>query len=550
MSPTLPTADAYRKIFECSPSLLLLLDPDFLIAGATDAYLQATLTERSAVVGRSLFEVFPDNPDDPGATGARNLRRSLETVLIEKQANRMAVQKYDIRRPDGTFEVRYWNPINAPVLNDNGDVVWIIHRVEDVTDLTRLEDERTNLAEELHQRLAELEKVNRALLASEKAAAEASAFKSEFLSRMSHELRTPLNAILGFAQLIQLKHPDPDLREPVASISKAGRHLLTLINEILDLTKIEAGKMTMSLEPVPVVSTLEGALDLIRPIAESAEISLEVEMETCEELHVRADRQRLTQVLINLLNNAVKYNRPQGSVKVYCSDETPGAICIKIRDTGAGISEKDQMRLFQPFQRFGSPTVEGTGLGLALSQRYVGLMGGRLYLAESDPEGSTFAVELPSVEAPYSRVEEGRELGPLPENHASPSRKILYIEDNLSNMRLLELLFSDWPDLKLIPAMLGRLGIDLAHEHCPDVILLDLHLPDIGGEEVLAQLKSSSATRDIPVLILSADATPSQVRRLQDQGAADYFTKPIDLTTFMASLQMYLNFEEGGADSA
>jgi signal transduction histidine kinase/ActR/RegA family two-component response regulator len=545
-SPHLPDS-AFRKVFESSPSLLLILSPELTILGGSDAYLSATMTNRADIVGRHLFDVFPDNPDDPEATGTANLRTSLDTVLSLKRPDTMALQKYDIRKPDGSFEVRYWSPINAPVLDELGRVAYIVHRVEDVTQFVRQQEEireqNEQMSAELFTRMQELKESNRALQASEKKAADASAFKSEFLSRMSHELRTPLNAILGFAQLIQLKHDDPALKEPVSSINKAGRHLLTLINEILDLTRIEAGKMAISVEPVQLGSTVAGALDIVGPLAEHVGITVEIAVDTCEDAHVMADRQRLTQVLINLINNAIKYNRPQGRVKVWCGDGREGMISVRVQDTGNGISEPDQQKLFQPFQRFGALNIEGTGLGLALSQRYVALMGGRLYLSESTNQGSTFAVELPAINAPYVEIEERRDPTMSSALNISPKRTVLYIEDNVSNLRLLELLFSDWPNLRLVPAMLGQLGLELAEQHAPDLILLDLHLPDINGEEVLRRLKADPNLQHIPVVILSADATPTQIRKLQEKGAEDYFTKPIDLASFMISLEKYLHFD-------
>lgn len=364
--------------------------------------------------------------------------------------------------------------------------------------------------------------------------------KSEFLSRMNHELRTPMNSVLGYAQLLDLEYDDPKIKDAARSILRGGKHLLELINEVLDLSRIESGNFAVSVEPVPLGAVLLQAYGLLAPIANSAGVQLLIEGDLCDTLHVEADRQRLLQVVINLLGNAIKYNKQGGKVAVRCLQLDNGCSRIEIADTGRGISAEDQELLFQPFQRFGDLTTEGTGLGLALSHRLVGLLGGTMGLLESTPNGSTFFIDMKSVQPAY------QELAKLGTESSSTvalkgvAGKVLYIEDNLSNVRLIERVFTGWDDLKLIPAMQGMVGLELAREHRPDLILLDVHLPDLAGDRVLERLKSDPATREIPVVVMSADATSSQIKKLLGGGAVEYLTKPIDLEQLFRVLKEQL----------
>ncbi len=358
--------------------------------------------------------------------------------------------------------------------------------------------------------------------------------KSEFLSRMSHELRTPLNAVLGFAQLLELDSLSSDQRESVTHIGRAGRHLLELINEVLDISRIEAGQMTISAEPIEVASLLDELVALIGPLADERSITIDATRTGCD-AHVLADRQRLRQVLVNLLANAVKYNREGGSVTVACAVVASDRLRISVTDTGYGIPSDQLERLFRPFERLGSDpsSVEGTGLGLALSRGLIEAMGGRIGVDSELDRGSTFWFELGLVEGPLETYENGRQDEDLSVG-ASTGRtyKVLHIEDNLSNLKLVERIIARRPDIELISASQGRLGIDLARQHRLDVILLDLHLPDMPGREILHRLRSYPETRDTPVIVISADATKTQIASLMADGATGYLTKPIDVRAF------------------
>jgi len=375
----------------------------------------------------------------------------------------------------------------------------------------------------------------------------ASKAKSEFLSRMSHELRTPLNAILGFGQLLERQKPTEVQRKRVGYILSAGKHLLDLINEVLDISRIEAGRMQLSLEPVCVADALEETLDLMRPLATERSIQLSASADIDAGVHVLADRQRFKQVLVNLLNNAVKYTPFFGGVAV--SYHVPGneKVRVLVSDTGPGIPAEKLARLFTPFERLGAEqsAIEGTGLGLALSQRLVDAMGGSIGVESAVGKGSTFWIELPLTKSPLERFPRDRAANGARQPSSEPaSRSILYIEDNLSNLALIEQMLAERPGTALLTSMQGKVGLDLARQHTPDLILLDLHLPDLPGWDVLSQLKADSTTRHIPVVVISADATKRQMNRLMSAGAAHYLTKPLDVNKFFQVLD-----ETNGIDS-
>jgi signal transduction histidine kinase/AmiR/NasT family two-component response regulator len=371
------------------------------------------------------------------------------------------------------------------------------------------------------------------------AADQANRAKSEFLSRMSHELRTPLNAIIGFAQLLEMDEVDERRREPVGHILKGGRHLLVLINEVLDLSRIEAGQLQISQESVPLADTAREALDLVGPLAAMRDITLVADMDAlAADCHVQADRQRLKQVLLNLLSNAIKYNRIGGRVEMSFAHPSDTRTRITVIDTGTGIAPEQLARVFEPFERLGAELgeIEGTGLGLALSKRLVEAMGGSITLKSEPGQGTTLTIELDSAEAPHADDAAIALIAPpadIIQNAAGGRYRVLYIEDNLSNLTLVQRILERRPAIELIPAMQGTIGLELAHEHHPDLIVLDLHLPGMPGEEVLKRLKADNTTSAIPVIVLSADASPRQIQRLLRLGAEDYLTKPLDVHRFL-----------------
>jgi PAS domain S-box-containing protein len=642
----------YRALFEAAPGPFLVLSPDLTIVAVSDAYLAATMTTRHEIVARGIFEVFPDNPDDPTATGVSNLRASLDRVRSTLAPDAMAVQKYDIPRPaaeGGGFEERYWSPHNSPVLNSDGVLTHIIHRVEDVTELVRLEAvatgqqelqgeleristeldrffslssdmfavfsldgtfRRVNAAwetvlgystadligapfldlvhpddveptldefkratetgltvtrfenryrhkdgsyrwldwtgrlvpgEEVHYSAArdvtERKRIELALQSAQREAEAANRAKSEFLSRMSHELRTPMNAILGFAQLLTLSRKDPlsaSQTQRVQQISKGGQHLLDMINEILDLSRIEAGRLQVSPEPVRVMDALREVLDLTAPLAASGQVTVQASLVSDTNPYVLADRQRLKQILLNLLSNAIKYNHAGGQVILTCEQLQAGRWRLSVIDTGAGIAPENLDRLFVPFERLAADqtSVDGTGLGLALAKRLSELMAGTIGVESTVGQGSRFWLELPAAEDQLEQARRTGETGPLPSLPAG-GRCILYIEDNPGNYELIRQVLGDYAQVELLWAADGQTGLDLARQHSPNLILLDLHLGAMDGYEVLRQLKQAAPTAAIPVIVISADATSGQAERLQLLGAVAYLTKPLNVKQFM-----------------
>ena len=379
----------------------------------------------------------------------------------------------------------------------------------------------------------------------------AKAAKSEFLSRMSHELRTPLNAVLGFAQILQLDELTDDQAEAVDQIVRAGQHLLELINEVLDIARIESGRLAMAGEPVSLAEALDEVKALIEPLARARQITIAQGNPEDETPLVLADRQRLKQVLLNIISNAVKYNRVGGRVDLEWSlgDGPPGAgessveqqaghVRISVRDTGPGIAAEKLPRLFDPFDRLEAERteVEGSGIGLAITLRLVEAMNGEISVASVPEQGTTITVVLPRAPA-----DDGSPALPGPsaasgDGSQAPAklRTALYLEDNLPNLRLMEHIFARRPGWRLVHALHGSLGVMLAQTQRPDVILLDLHLPDLPADVVLGQLRNDPVTRHVPVHIVTADADPEQRRELERAGVEGFVTKPIRVAEIYA----------------
>ena len=369
--------------------------------------------------------------------------------------------------------------------------------------------------------------------------------KSDFLSNMSHELRTPLNAILGFAQIMESASPSPNpsQRRSIEQILKAGWYLLELINEILDLALIESGKLILSQEPVSLGAVLLECRAMIEPQARNRGIPMDFPRFDAP-CFVNADRTRLKQVLINLLANAVKYNRPGGTVSVDFDLDSPTSIRINIRDNGAGLAPDQLAQLFQPFNRIGQDAglEEGTGIGLVVSKRLVDLMGGAIGATSTVGAGSVFWIELGLVAAPLGDAGELADAAAgMPLAPADPRRRtLLYVEDNPANLELVEQIVARRPHLQLLSAANGSLGVEFARTHQPDVILMDINLPGISGIEALRILRADPATAHIRIIALSANAVPRDIARGLEAGFFNYLTKPIRVDQFMAALEAAL----------
>ncbi len=421
-------------------------------------------------------------------------------------------------------------------------------------EIMRLNEE---LEERVHTRTVQLEQANHELAMAMEEAKSANQAKSAFLSSMSHELRTPLNAILGFAQILTSEKLPSTLaqkREFANHILKSGRHLLTLINEILDLAKIESGAVALSLEPVALNEMLQECESMVAPLATARGIRL-LFPDGCG-ANVTADRTRLKQILLNLLSNAIKYNRDGGAVVVDCSPSGQNLVRVSVQDTGMGLKPEQVKQLFQPFNRLGqeSGAEEGTGIGLVVTKRLVELMGGTIGVTSSQGVGSMFWIELASTEPVPSRVDPNAERPAEHHRHeAGEPTTVLYVEDNPANLKLVEEIISFRPDLKLISAPDGHLGLELARAHQPDIILMDINLPGLNGMDAVKLLANDPRTAHIPVIALTANAMPRDVEKGLAAGFFRYLIKPINIDEFTEAINSTMAFlarrEEEGSTS-
>jgi len=421
----------------------------------------------------------------------------------------------------------------APIRDRSGQVVGTVLVFRDVT-------------KEYAVRRA-LEESNVELGQAKSAAEKASLAKSDFLSHMSHELRTPLNAILGFAQLMETATPAPTPAQAARldQILHAGWHLLNLINEILDLAVIESGKVSLSLEAVSLAETMADCQAMIEPQAQQRGIRLTFP-QFDRPIYVRADCTRLKQIVINLLSNAIKYNRPHGTVRVDCAEISAGRIRITVRDTGAGLGAEKVAQLFQPFNRLGQEAsgVAGTGIGLVVTKQLAELMEGVLGVESVVGVGSVFWIELRQTEAPALALKGVAPASPAQMRRAADARvrTLLYVEDNPANMMLVQQLIAQHSDLRMLTAVNGTQGIELACAAQPDVILMDINLPGISGIDALRVLRADPATAHIPIVALSANAMPRDVKKGLEAGFFSYLTKPIKIHEFSETLNKALEF--------
>jgi PAS domain S-box-containing protein len=396
--------------------------------------------------------------------------------------------------------------------------------VKTIWDLT----EDLRLAEELRE--------------ARRAAEEASNAKSEFVSSMSHELRTPLNAILGFAQLLQRDRKEPlseRHKERVGQILRGGEHLLNLINDILDLSRIESGKLEMSIEPIEIVQVLEEVKNSLAPIATRNGVQLQVEPLPANLPLLAADRTRCVQILMNFGSNAIKYNRQGGSAVFSVTQPRAGYLRITTRDTGLGVPLEKQEKLFQPFQRAGQEAgpIEGTGIGLFITKRLATMMRGDVGFSSVPDVGSEFWVELPVAEQVVRPVVTRRPRDTTEHTANMHARRILYVEDNPANVDFMRDVVSAFDDADLITAPTAELGLELARTCRPHVILMDINLPGMSGLDALRALRRSADTQHIPVIALSAAASERDKERGTQAGFYRYLTKPVKVDELMRVLE-------------
>jgi PAS domain S-box-containing protein len=501
-----------RSLIESNIDALMTTDPSGIITDVNNQMEALTGCTREELIGDPFKDYFTD-PDRAEA--------AIKQVLRQKK-----VTDYELtaRACDGRVtDVSY----NATTFYDrDGQLRGVFAAARDVTERKRFEHA--------------LQEANVELESAKSVAERANLAKSEFLSSMSHELRSPLNAILGFAQLMESAAPAPSgtQAESIAQILQAGWHLLELINEILDLAVIESGRISLSLESVSVTEVLSECRAMMEPEAQQRGIGIHFPP-LDEPIFVNADRTRLKQIVINLLSNAIKYNTPGGRVDVEVSTLDTGRARIIVRDTGEGLSPDELSQLFQPFNRLrqGGGEVAGTGIGLVVTRRLAELMDAGIGVASTVGVGSVFWCELVSAEAPALSPERLLDVVAPPDwAAAGPQRTVLYVEDNPANMALVEQLIARRPDLRLLTAVNGVTGIEIARAALPDLILMDINLPGISGIDAMRVLRADPATAGIPVVAISANAMHRDIAIGLEAGFLSYLTKPIRVREFMVML--------------
>jgi PAS domain S-box-containing protein len=500
--------ERYQLLAENASDVVFRASPDSVIEWVSPSVVDLLGVRPEQVIGRETIELFAE-VDRPVVRSAAQQGEPHQRFSLRAR----------YQRPDG--ELRWSETVVRPVFGRAGELVAVVGSLRDVDDQVLAEKA---LAASERQALDLAMRYERA----RDEALEANLAKTAFLSRMSHELRTPLNAVMGFAQLLAMDPLTDEQRDAVEHISLGGKHLLDLIREILDISRIESGRLALSMESVGVADAVSEALDLVRPQARDAGVELlPFDAAACD-AYVWADRQRVIQILLNFLSNAVKYNRPGGTCAVAHDQLSDGMIAVRVTDTGVGIAAESLSRLFRPFDRLGAESsgVEGTGIGLTLSDGLAQLMSGRIEVTTELGAGSTFSLVLPSaVPAAASLTAQV----PAPAAAFSGPRSVLYIEDNPANRHLMERIVRLRPQATLTTRDRGRSGLETALSSPPDLVLLDLHLPDGPGDDVLLQLREDPRTALTPVVVVTADASPDVRQRLEGLGATGFLTKPVDV---------------------
>ncbi len=559
----------FRLLFEESPDILLVLLPDaprYTMVAATRARFRATHTSPETL-GKGLFEMFPDNPDDPEATGLSNLRASLDRVLETRAADTMAVQKYDIRRPDGTFESRFWSPKNIPVLSATGEVTYVLHRVEDVTELIAANRTGQAMEREVVKRSMELAAANSSLREANAKLGELDAAKTTFFSNVSHELRTPLTLMLG-----PLEDAMADASEPVGSKQRArlglahdnALRLLKLVNALLDFSRLEAGRSRASYAPLDIGAFTAELAGMFQSALAKEHITLEVD---CARAVPPAwvDREMWEKIVLNLLSNALKFTFA-GKISVSLREEDAG-FALEVSDTGVGIPEADLPLVFDRFHRVASTTGrthEGTGIGLALVRELVTLHGGHVTVESALGRGTKFRVVIPRGYAhlpaelvsstpiapdverrPTSYAREASRWSapvspPAPAATALGARPHILIADDNADLRdyMADLLGSRY-DVSVVAD--GRAALEAVRARMPDLVVSDVMMPRKDGLGLVRELRSDPATASLPVILLSARAGEDPSVEGLDAGADDYIAKPFSARELLARVRTHLD---------
>ncbi len=547
-----------QGLFESLPGLFLIFTPDFKIIAISDALLEATNRRRHEVLGRALFDVFPDMP---GSTAIPDWRASLDRVRQTGAPDTMAIQQYGIRRPDGVLEERYWSPMNSPVLGTDRRIEYFIHRVVDVTEFVRqkspahskplsrieqMEAETFHNSQQLKAANDQLNEVNTQLRHAQGEAEAATQAKSTFLSTMSHEIRTPMNAILGYVQLM-LRDPSlgTEAKNNLQIIGRSGEHLLTLINDVLDMSKIEAGRTELNPTTFNFLRLVEDLAGMFRLRAAAKALRFEMSVDGESVPYVVADEGKLRQALINLLGNAIKFTRRgQVTLHVGLGQRAAGQLWLsaQVEDTGPGLSEEEQKTLFDPFTQTsrGIHSHEGTGLGLAITRKYARLMGGDVTVSSHAGKGAAFRLEIPI----------GRGDAAVAVRKSIPRRvigiagtdapRILVVDDQFENrdwlMKLLTTIGYSVRD-----AVNGEDAIRNWEEWSPQLILMDIHMPVMDGLEATRKIKAAPAGKETIIVTLTASAMDADRKSVAESGADDFLAKPCREDELLEKMRVLLD---------
>lgn len=564
----------FRAIFEGVPARFLILDPDLNIVAATDSYVEATMIDRAAVIGRHVFEVFPDNPDDPSAEGVRNLRTSLDRVLRNKTADSMAVQRYDVRRPDsegGGFEERYWSPTNTPLLGPDGELRYLLHRAEDVTEYMRARDAGAAQQHKVEEMEAEvlrqswevseasrkLKDANAELAELNSRLTELDELKTQFFANVTHELRTPLTLILAPTEklLTQLGDDDP-LRPDLEVVVRNARVLLREVNQLLDSAKLEAGGMVARYVEFDLPMQIRRIGGFFESLA--AERKIDYRIHADGSTRAQLDPDHLKRIVINLLSNAFKVT-PDGGV-IRCSlvqDLAAGRVRIEVADSGPGIAPEHRETVFERFRQLdggATRTLAGTGLGLSIVRDVIRLHGGVIRASQAPEGGALFAVTLPlrapsgvavstgeHVELHVAADELGESIRPAAtvqvgqvghdqgasDDDSADRPLVLVVEDNVDLNGMLADALSD--RYRVVAAYDGAEGFAAARNHSPDLVLCDVMMPKVSGADLVRAIRADAELSLTPILVLSARAEEAGRLALLEAGANDYVAKPFSL---------------------
>jgi signal transduction histidine kinase len=571
-------APDFRALFQSAPGLYLVLTPELSIVAVSDAYLRATMTEREGILGRGIFEVFPDNPDDPNAAGVRNLRASLERVRRDRVPDAMPVQKYDIRRPEsegGGFEERFWSPVNSPILGPAGALAYIIHQVEDVTDFLRLRQhgaEQQQLTKDLQvktekmeseiflrtQQVAEtsrqLKEANVELARLYERTKELDALKSQFFANVSHELRTPLTLILGpTGKLLSSGTLDDGQRRELEVVDRNARLLLKHVNDLLDASRLDAGKMQVEYAEVDLARLVRLVAGHFESLSLENRITYSIQADDCPRAQVDPDK--IQRVLMNLLSNAFKFTPAGGTIHCRLTrDPSEPRAVLEVADSGPGIAPEHREVVFERFRQIEGGSTRrfgGTGLGLAIARDFVRLHGGTLTVSKAPEGGASFRMEIPTLapqgaevraKAPATQITEAppgtfdaRAQTAAPPMTAAPGRPlVLVIEDNAEMNRFVcDSLAGEY---RLESALNGTEGLRKALALRPDLVLSDLMMPEMSGEALVRELRSRRDLDSTPIVILTAKADDEVRVRLLREGASDYLMKPFSVEELRARI--------------